>query len=78
MRKRTSSTARKRVKVCQFCRDKAVEIDYKDTGRIRRFVSGRGKLLSSKLTGVCSKHQRMLVLSVKHARHLGILPFVQV
>jgi small subunit ribosomal protein S18 len=69
---------RKRVKVCQFCRESVPEIDYKDIGKIRRFVSGRGKLLSSRLTGNCSKHQRMLTRAVKRARFVALLPFVQV
>ena len=68
---------KKRVKVCQFCKEKTVEIDYKDTGKVRRFVSGRGKILSSKLTGTCSKHQRMLTRTIKRARFLALLPFVQ-
>ena len=68
---------KKRVKVCQFCKEKIVEIDYKDTGKVRRFVSGRGKILSSKLTGTCSKHQRMLTRTIKRARFLALLPFVQ-
>ena len=68
---------KKRVKVCQFCRDKVSDIDYKDIGKIRRYVSGRGKMLSSKLTGNCSKHQRMLTRSVKRARFVALLPYVQ-
>jgi small subunit ribosomal protein S18 len=69
---------KRRIRVCQFCKEKVIEIDYKDVGRIRRFVSGRGKMLSSKLTGTCSKHQRMLTRTIKQARFLALLPFVQV
>ncbi len=68
----------KKPKGCPFCKEKVEEIDYKDIGRIRRFLSGRGKILSSKLTGVCSKHQRMLARAVKRARFLALLPFIQI
>lgn len=69
---------KKRVKVCHFCREKADEIDYKDIGKIRRHVSGRGKMLSSNLTGTCSKHQRVLAQAIKRARFVGLLPYVQI
>ncbi len=69
---------KKRIKICQFCKSSTEEIDYKDTGRIRRFTSGRGKILSPKITGVCAKHQRMLAQALKRARLLGLLPFIKV
>lgn len=62
---------------CRLCQEKAVEVDYKDLGKIRRFVSGRGKILSSKLTGICSKHQKFLTRGIKRARYMGFFPFVQ-
>lgn len=68
----------KKVKVCQFCKENAEEIDYKDIGKIKRFTSGRGKILSSKLTGTCAKHQRMLAKAIKRARFLGLLPFIKI
>ena len=49
---------RKRRKVCQFCVDKATFIDYKDTAKLRRFVSERSKILPRRTTGVCAMHQR--------------------
>ncbi|HDD64588.1 MAG TPA: 30S ribosomal protein S18 [Firmicutes bacterium] len=70
--------AKKKSKVCQFCKENAEEIDYKDIGKIKRFTSGRGKILSSKLTGTCAKHQRMLAKAIKRARFLGLLPFVKI
>lgn len=70
--------AKKKVKVCQFCKEKAEEIDYKNIGKIRRFTSGRGKILSSKITGTCAKHQRMLAKAIKRARFLGLLPFIKI
>ena len=67
----------KKAKFCYFCREKMSEIDYKDIGKIRRYLSGRGKILSSKYTGNCNKHQRMIVRTIKRARFLGLLPFIQ-
>jgi small subunit ribosomal protein S18 len=64
-----------RRKVCQFCVDKIHIIDYKDPGRLRRFVSDRGKIEPRRKTGTCAKHQRALSTSLKRARHLALLPF---
>jgi small subunit ribosomal protein S18 len=69
---------RRKSKFCQFCKIKADEIDYKDVGKLKRHTSGRGKLLSSKLTGNCAKHQRMLTKAIKRARYVGLLPYIKV
>ena len=66
---------RKRRKVCQFCVDKATEIDYKDTQKLRRFISERAKILPRRMTGVCAKHQRMLTTAIKRARHIALFPY---
>jgi small subunit ribosomal protein S18 len=66
-----------RVKICQFCKAEADEIDYKDIARIKRFTSGRGKILPPKITGTCAKHQRMLAKAIKRARFLGLLPYIK-
>lgn len=66
---------RTRRKVCSFCVDKAKQIDYKEIGKIRRFVSDRGKILASRTTGTCAKHQRQLANAIKIARHMALLPF---
>lgn len=68
---------KKRVKVCQFCKVETDELDYKDIGRIRRFTSSRGKILSTKVTGTCARHQRMLAKALKKARFLGMLPYIR-
>ena len=70
--------AKFRNKKCTFCKANVKEIDYKDIGKLRRFISGRGKILPSKLTGTCAKHQRMLTRAIKRARFIGLLPFVKV
>jgi small subunit ribosomal protein S18 len=58
-----------------FCVDKVQYIDYKDPGRLRRFVSDRGKIEARRKTGTCAKHQRALTIALKRARHLALLPF---
>ncbi|MCX8081850.1 MAG: 30S ribosomal protein S18 [bacterium] len=69
---------KKKSKVCQFCKTGTNEIDYKDTGTVRRYTSPRGKILPPKITGVCAKHQRALARAIKRARYVGLLPFVKV
>ncbi|NLC84600.1 MAG: 30S ribosomal protein S18 [Ruminococcaceae bacterium] len=66
---------RTRRKVCAFCVDKIDHIDYKDTGRLRKFVSERGKILPKRMSGTCAKHQRDLTIAIKRARHVALLPF---
>lgn len=64
-----------RRKVCAFCVDKVNDIDYKDSGRLRRFVSERGKIEPRRKTGTCAKHQRRLTVALKRARHIALLPY---
>ena len=65
-----------RRKVCQFCVDKAESIDYKDTQKLKKFVSERSKILPRRVTGTCAKHQRELTLALKRARHIALLPYI--
>lgn len=71
-----SSSMRKRRKVCQFCADKVENIDYKDTSKIRRFISERGKILPRRMTGACAAHQRDVTEAIKRARQVALLPFI--
>src|SRR5438876_10761494 len=64
-----------RRKVCQFCVDKIKEVDYKDLGRLRRFLSDRAKIEPRRKTGTCAAHQRSLNVALKRARQLALLPF---
>ena len=64
-----------RRKVCQFCAEKATEIDYKDVAKLRKFVSERSKILPRRVTGTCARHQRELTTAIKRARHLALLPY---
>lgn len=63
-------------KYCAFCVDKQDYIDYKNIGRLRRYVSDRAKILPRRMTGTCAKHQRMVALAVKRAREIALLPYV--
>jgi len=65
-----------RRKVCPFCRDKVKEINYKDPVQLRPFISDRGKIQPRRKTGTCAKHQRLLAVAIKRARHLALLPYV--
>ena len=65
-----------RRKVCQFCVDKIKEVDYKDLGRLRRFLSERGKIEPRRKTGTCARHQRALSVALKRARHMALLPYI--
>jgi small subunit ribosomal protein S18 len=64
-----------RRKVCAFCVDKVATIDYKDIGRLRRYISERGKIEPRRKTGTCARHQRVLSIALKRARHLAMLPY---
>ncbi|MBA2506843.1 MAG: 30S ribosomal protein S18 [Thermoleophilaceae bacterium] len=65
-----------RRKSCPFCRDKIDVIDYKDSGALRRAMSEKGKIRSSRITGACRRHQSQMATAVKRARELGLLPYV--
>ena len=65
-----------RRKVCQFCVEKVLHIDYKDVNRLRRFTSERGKILPRRTTGTCAAHQRALTTAIKRARQIALLPYV--
>ena len=67
---------RKRRKVCAFCVDKVESIDYKDTAKLKRYLSERSKILPRRTTGTCAMHQRQLTEAIKRARHVALLPYV--
>ena len=67
---------RKRKKVCNFCVDKATSIDFKDSAKLRRYISERGKILPRRTTGTCAAHQRQLTIAIKRARLIALLPYV--
>ena len=71
---RRRGMGRRRKKVCVFC-GKDNTIDYKDTAKLKKYVSERGKILPRRITGTCAKHQRALTAAVKRARHVALMPY---
>jgi small subunit ribosomal protein S18 len=65
-----------RRRVCRFCTEKDVIIDYKDAKALRNFVTERGKIIPRRIYGTCAKHQRQLTEAVKRARQLALLPYM--
>jgi small subunit ribosomal protein S18 len=64
-----------RKKVCRFCADATLEINYKDPRQLRYFITERGKIIPRRISGNCAKHQRKITLAVKRARHLALMPY---
>ena len=65
------------VQQCFFCSQNMKEIDYKEVELLKKFVSGQGKIIDPRHTGVCAKHQRILGEAIKRARFMGLLAFVR-
>jgi small subunit ribosomal protein S18 len=65
-----------RRKVCRFCADTSLEINYKDPKSLRYFITERGKIIPRRLSGCCAKHQRTLTHEIKRARTIAFLPYV--
>jgi len=63
-------------KSCIFCkRTEGLEIDYKNIELLSRYVSGKGKIASRRISGNCAKHQRKLAREIERARFLALLPY---
>ena len=63
-------------KVCTFWEERNCKfIDYKDVNRLKKFVTEKGKIIPSRQTGTCARHQRELAVAVKRARNMALLPF---
>jgi len=67
-----------RRKVCRFCADKTLEIDYKNPRILRHFITERGKIIPRRISGNCARHQREITTAIKRARNIAILPFTTV
>ncbi|MGD9763106.1 MAG: 30S ribosomal protein S18 [Candidatus Binatia bacterium] len=64
-----------RRKVCRFCADKDARIDYKDARGLGNYLTERGKIIPSRITGTCARHQRALTTAIKRARAVALLPY---
>lgn len=67
-----------RKKYCRFCAEKVEFIDYKNPKLLRSYMTERGKILSRKMTGTCSRHQRQLTKAIKRARSIALLPYIEI
>jgi small subunit ribosomal protein S18 len=65
-----------RRKVCRFCADSSLVIDYKNPKGLKYFITERGKIIPRRITGTCAKHQRRLTHAIKRARTIALLPYV--
>jgi len=63
---------------CRLCKNKIDEVDYQDVDFLAKYVSDRGKIIPSRVSGNCAKHQRMISNRIKRARVMGLLSFVKV
>ena len=64
-----------RGRVCKFCEDRTLTINYKDVKLIRKFVNEQGKIIPGRVTGTCSRHQRHLTGAIKRARNIALLSY---
>lgn len=78
-RKRNPKDSGRRIKkkVCQFCKDQTVWVDYKDVHVLRKFMSDRGKIRTRRVSGNCVQHQRDVAIAIKTSRELALLPYAQ-
>lgn len=74
--KRRRKKVYRRKKVCKFCVDQNMAIDYKDPKTLKHFITERGKIIPRRITGTCAKHQRELSTGIKRARHIALMPYV--
>jgi small subunit ribosomal protein S18 len=74
--RRGGSGLRKK-KVCQFCAEKNININYKDVELLSKFITDRGKILPKRVTGTCAMHQREVTRAIKRARIVALLPYVR-
>ena len=75
-RKRSGKRRVFKKKPCRFCVDKVKSIDYLDYQKFQKFITERGKMVPSRITGNCAKHQRQLARAIRKARVMALLPFV--
>ncbi len=62
-------------RICRFCADESLRIDYKDIKALKHFITDRGKIVPRRLSGNCAKHQRKVAVAIKRARIMALLPF---
>ena len=76
---RSASPERRKIfrkKVCKFCSERVKGIDFRDTLRLSKFTSERGKILPRRISGACARHQRELARAIKRARAIALMPYI--
>ncbi len=63
-------------RICRFCEEKELFVDYKDDKRLLRFTTEQGKIIPRRTSVTCARHQRMLTTAIKRARHLALIPYI--
>jgi small subunit ribosomal protein S18 len=76
-RQRRGGGGMRKKKICQFCADRNLAIDYKDVETLSKFITDRGKILPKRVTGACAIHQREVARAIKRARIIALLPYVR-
>jgi small subunit ribosomal protein S18 len=75
--KKRDSLLTTRKRFCRFCQDNVKFIDYKDIKRLESFITDRGKIVASRLSGNCAKHQRLITEAIKKARFISLVPYIK-
>jgi len=76
LKKRTRKGAAQK-RTCRFCGSTEQEsmLDYKNAAFLKHFLTERGKILPSRISGVCCLHQRKLSSDIKKARVMALLSY---
>ena len=64
-----------RRKVCRYCADKNLKVDYKNAGDLKYFITERGKIVPRRISGNCARHQREVATAIKRGRNVALLPY---
>jgi small subunit ribosomal protein S18 len=64
-----------RRKVCRYCADKSLKVDYKNAAELKYFVTERGKIVPRRISGNCARHQREVATAIKRGRKIALLPY---
>jgi small subunit ribosomal protein S18 len=64
-----------RRKICRYCADSNLKIEYKDSRVLKLFITERGKIIPRRISGNCARHQRILTVAIKRARNIALLPY---
>lgn len=76
MKKEVHLIKPRKKRICRFCENRILYVDYKDPKKLTKFTTDVGKIIPRRTSGNCARHQRQLVKAIKRARHLALIPFV--